>query len=151
VLCLVEYKLVPVQEDEMWLDVEPFPQTYKRQETVVPLYDLLHNDKESGQDVFHYHVNNRYVKGFPDRLRVDMPLKENQSLQYRFIKKVKDVETATTATELVNTSKLKHKCIVNGKCPHKGYDLTNELPDENGVVTCPLHGLKFNKQKQLIK
>lgn len=33
-----------------------------------------------------------------------------------------------------------------GKCPHKGVDLRQVLPDENGIKTCPAHGLRFDKQ-----
>lgn len=27
-------------------------------------------------------------------------------------------------------------------CPHRKYDLSQHTPDENGIVTCPLHGLR---------
>lgn len=34
----------------------------------------------------------------------------------------------------------------NGKvCPHKGYSLEGIDPDADGVVTCPLHGSRWNK------
>jgi hypothetical protein len=29
-------------------------------------------------------------------------------------------------------------------CPHRGYDLSRETPDAEGIVTCPLHGLRWN-------
>lgn len=34
-------------------------------------------------------------------------------------------------------------CLVRGICPHRGYDLSHE-PVIDGVVTCPLHGLRFD-------
>ena len=42
--------------------------------------------------------------------------------------------------------------MVNGmKCPHRGYDLSKE-PIVNGVITCPLHNLKFDAiTKKIIK
>lgn len=36
-------------------------------------------------------------------------------------------------------------CKMVGRiCPHRGYDLSHEPVDENGVVTCPCHGLRWN-------
>lgn len=29
-------------------------------------------------------------------------------------------------------------------CPHRGYDLSHEPVDASGIVTCPLHGLRWN-------
>jgi len=60
-----------------------------------------------------------------------------------------------THVDLIKKSKLKHNCIYKGKCPHRGFDLSNTKPtiDDNGesVIRCPLHSLKFNaKTKQLI-
>lgn len=34
----------------------------------------------------------------------------------------------------------KLKCL---KCPHKGVNLSDRIPDENGIITCPSHGLRF--------
>ena len=28
-------------------------------------------------------------------------------------------------------------------CPHRGADLSNIAPDEDGIITCPLHGLRW--------
>jgi nitrite reductase/ring-hydroxylating ferredoxin subunit len=39
----------------------------------------------------------------------------------------------------------KDKFIKCGRCPHKGTLLTS-CPSERGVVTCPAHGLRFNKK-----
>lgn len=33
--------------------------------------------------------------------------------------------------------------LVDGKCPHQGTDLTGIEPDRQGVITCPLHGLRW--------
>lgn len=37
------------------------------------------------------------------------------------------------------------------KCPHRGYDISQVSPDKNGIITCPLHGLKFGTDGQIIK
>ena len=34
-------------------------------------------------------------------------------------------------------------CLTRGVCPHRGYDLRNEAVVD-GVVTCPLHGLRWD-------
>lgn len=34
-------------------------------------------------------------------------------------------------------------CLRRGVCPHRGYDLSRE-PVVDGVVTCPLHGLRWD-------
>jgi hypothetical protein len=31
----------------------------------------------------------------------------------------------------------------NGKCPHRGFNMAQVLPDEYGVKTCPMHGMRF--------
>ena len=36
------------------------------------------------------------------------------------------------------------RTLTNGHiCPHRGTDLTGIFPDDDGVVTCPLHGLRW--------
>ena len=37
-----------------------------------------------------------------------------------------------------------------GVCPHRGADLSTMTPDDQGVVTCPLHGLKWNLETGLM-
>ena len=32
----------------------------------------------------------------------------------------------------------------DGRCPHRGADLSDLTPDETGVITCPLHGLRWH-------
>lgn len=34
-------------------------------------------------------------------------------------------------------------CLKRNVCPHRGYDLSRE-PVVDGIVTCPLHGLRWN-------
>ena len=37
-----------------------------------------------------------------------------------------------------------HASLLPGKiCPHRGADLSEAQPDEQGVITCPLHGLRW--------
>lgn len=146
VLCLIEYKWINEEVDEQWLwmDLEPHHRQSRRVELVFPLINHPHNDIENGQEETHYHIDFRYPMSPPTYSRVDLPLKHNQKLEYRMLSKIKDKHSHITHINLISKSKLKHKCIHKGKCPHRGYDLSNEIPDENGIITCPLHGLKFD-------
>lgn len=44
------------------------------------------------------------------------------------------------------TDQYRNKTLVEGRyCPHRRADLTSIPPDENGIVTCPLHRLRWCK------
>jgi len=38
----------------------------------------------------------------------------------------------------------------NRRCPHRGADLTHCKPDANGIVTCPMHGLRWHSDTGLL-
>ena len=84
-----------------------------------------------------------------------MFLENDESIVYFALPVVSTEHKVITPVKFISKSKLKHKCIYKGKCPHRGYDLSQETPI-NGVITCPLHGLKFdvktkkNNQKSTI-
>jgi len=160
VLCLIEK--IPrniyfnsLDEQVLWMDLID-DTNYKPKEIIIPLYNHAHSDKENGQPEIHYHINTKYQainRQFLKDItlsRIALPLKSNQKLEYRLCTKISDIEFLPTSVEAIKKSKLKRKCIHNGKCPHRGFDLSNEKPDENGVITCPLHGLRF-KSKKLIE
>jgi hypothetical protein len=159
VLCLVKTRwltseeILYLDEELMWLDSET-KRVQKKEEYLTPLIDHLHNDKENGQSNFHYHVDTRFIADiFKDyfNIRVDPnKLEVDETIEYRWLKKYRDEIDFTTPTELISKSKLKHKCIYKGKCPHRGYDLSQVKPDENGCKTCPLHSLKFDKNGNII-
>jgi len=153
VLCLVETNwtedLQWWSDQEAWLDNEPHDRwsvmkSSIMKQKIIPLIDHPHSDKENGQKEIHYHVNSLYVDNYPLEFRISLPLKENQKLEYRYLKKVRNIEIFSTTVKLISKSKLKHKCIHKGKCPHRGFDLSNIKPDENGIITCPLHSLMFD-------
>ena len=165
VLCLVVPQtksqkeiLNQIWDQEYWLDdveVSSRVNGMINDEVIVPLIDHPHNDIENGQKEIHYHIDDRYmgsrrasVNGF-SIVRVALPLKEGR-LEYRMLEKEHDLINTTTPTELIKNSKLKHKCIHKGKCPHRGYDLSSEKAVD-GVITCPLHGLKFDKSTGKLK
>ena len=148
ILCIIEKHIVEDlewDEQEIWMDLKPI-KTYIIKEKIIPIYNHPHSDKENGQNEIHYHIDSRYVKNTNIYdLRITLPLNQNQTLEYRMLKKIHKKEKFITPVSLIKNSKLKHKCIHKGKCPHRGYDLSNEIPNKNGIITCPLHGLQFDK------
>lgn len=131
------------------------------EDSYIPLIDHPHNDKENGQSEIHYHADTRYLNlnkykssVFLNResdTRIDLPLRSNERLEYKMLKMISTDSLYITHVDFISNSKLKHKCMHKGKCPHRGYDLSKEK-SKNGIIICPLHGLQFNeKTKQLIE
>lgn len=131
-----------------------------KEDGFIPLYDHPHNDVENGQSEVHYHVDLRYTDRYAYHtpkackrtadLRIDLPLLDNEKLEYRNLEIQDETFNYVTPVEYIKNSKLKHKCIHKGRCPHRGYDLSNVTP-KNGIIECPLHGLHFDATtKQLV-
>ena len=147
ILCLIETNYIEELDwdDQIyWMDLQHPIKSTSIKRTIIPLIDHPHSDKENGQNEIHYHVDTRYISSLPTKLRINLPLKENQRLEYRYLTKCRENEMFPTSVKLISKSKIKHKCIHKGKCPHRGFDLSNIKPDENGIIKCPLHSLKFN-------
>lgn len=133
---------------------------------ITPVINHPHSDMENGQRESHYHMDTRFFQqqvctklSYKDAAIIS--LIEDFKKQYQFYNKDRvfpfdkctlhyialpvvqlKFEMITTVTFIKN-SKLKHDCIHNGKCPHRGYDLSQVEP-VNGIITCPLHGLQFD-------
>lgn len=157
--CLVRYE-IESEESEIWRDLsEP-----KRKIFICPVINHPHNDVENGQKETHYHLDYRFIKytnnsDFPIVVNkhsrhifgeVDRPTQEYGELKYIALPVINENFAGITPVELISKSKLKHKCIHKGKCPHRGFDMAQVKVDKNGIKTCPLHGLKFNNQNMLI-
>lgn len=111
----------------------------------IPIYPHLHNDKENGQLEQHYHRDTRFDSPnyIPVRLVPGLD-GVTDIIENKLAKCISTTEKVITPIEFIKKSKLKHKCIHKGKCPHRGYDLSEESAID-GVITCPLHGLKFDE------
>lgn len=133
---------------------------------ITPVFNHFHSDKENGQKEGHYHADYRFIKhkangDFPQAVsnhsrhiflsNGSRLLKVGTGkLEYFALPVINETFTGITDVRLISKSKLKHKCIHKGKCPHRGFDLSQVSPVD-GVITCPLHGLKFDsKTKQLL-
>lgn len=147
VLCLLEFEKIELSEEEIWKDEIDYNvnNKYLIKEKLTPLINYPHSDKENGQKEVHYHVDDRYISNTSYK-RITLPLKKDTYLVYRKLNKIKNVISGITPSKYIKNSKLKYNCIYKNKCPHRGYDLSNEKPDKNGIITCPLHGLKFNSK-----
>ena len=144
-----------IDEQDLWRDEEEF--FFDGFYFIVPLIDHPHSDKENGQEEIHYHVDDRCLgkqklsRCYTISRTYSRITKGKYKLDYFYLKKHDKIVRTKTSSKLIKNSKLKHKCIHKGKCPHRGYDLSNEIADKDGVITCPLHGLKFDKfSKKLI-
>jgi nitrite reductase/ring-hydroxylating ferredoxin subunit len=130
---------------------------------ITPILGNFHYEDNLGQK--HYHPDLRFIKynglngneklgeiqnKIPAKLHSkhefqavtikESDLKNGYKIDY-FILRIYNTHNWQTFSDLTNEEdfKIKHLCK---KCPHKGYDLTNE-PLVNGVVTCPLHKKRF--------
>lgn len=148
----------PLKKDELFL----VPCIYRNQygfEYITPVINHPHNDVENGQRITHYHADLRFLKFDYDcdgMLRI-----KNEHSKYIFCENNRptlrvDGEIVHILLPVINEnfaglthpvhikkSKLKHNCIYKGKCPHRGYDLS-QVPIVNDVIMCPLHGLRFD-------
>lgn len=131
---------------------------------IIPLINHVHNDIENGQRERHYHGDSRFNVPQPhvpkdwhvrsgELLR--LVIKENGDIvdfgghNTLFLEEIElyrtdEIHGGETDLNLITKSKLKHKCIHKGKCPHRGFDLSN-IKAVDGVITCPLHSLQFDE------
>lgn len=143
-----------IEEDFLWRDLKNNKYKQNKRKLCIPIINFPHSDSENGQDYIHYHADTRFIdnKLFFDLSNEDIlrPKKiENSKVIYRTKLCVHEKIYSITNSIFIKNTKLKHKCIYNGKCPHKGYDLSNVIPESN-IITCPLHGLKFSKETGIL-
>lgn len=159
VLCAIVPQLIfeEISEEDLWMDLEDYSIRAKQSYyTIIPLIDHPHSDIENGQKEVHYHADKRYNGRQPNlgKYKIDVvdirPVKGKYETKYFDLIRYADKHSSVTPVNFIKNSKLKHKCIHKGKCPHRGFDLSGIKPI-NGVITCPLHSLKFDeKTKKLI-
>lgn len=159
VSCLVKKEYISKGLDELWLDLEN--KKTKERLHILPIINHIHNDIENGQIESHYHLDYRFIKhkkdnNFPSIINKHSyhifgseirPLKNFGKLEYHILPVINEEFSGITPLKMISKSKLKHKCIYKGKCPHRGYDLSQVEPNKEGIVVCPLHGLKFKNSK----
>lgn len=162
VSCIVTRSLSP-HNDYRIVDGEPVV-VFNEHVFITPVINHPHNDRENGQPTPHYHVDYRFVRHQADA-RFPTPVSHHSThryvenirplapavLEYILLPVINETFAGITPAGLISKSKLKHNCIYKGKCPHRGYDLSQVAPID-GVITCPLHGLQFDSATgQLLK
>jgi hypothetical protein len=126
--------------------------------TIIPVLGPAHADPELRAVKAHYHIDWRFM---PSEIRrelrneqagrekgivvwaCDVLRTEEQAWPYRLPAEAWpswDKVVRPTLEGIYAKAHLKPGLI----CPHKGADLTHCPADENGVVECPLHGLRWN-------
>jgi nitrite reductase/ring-hydroxylating ferredoxin subunit len=111
--------------------------------------DNLHGDKENGQPHRHYHIDTRFEQSGYE-LRIDEHRITSKDYEERVC--IALFAGFGTGVDFLVNSKIRRCITPNGRCPHKGYDLSTIEPDKNGEIHCPLHDLKFNaKTGQMIE
>lgn len=152
--CIVRTERIEKDEQEIWMDLNNGSSVTKR--FICPIINHPHNDVENGQRGIHYHLDYRFFKhnndddfpSVPKNQSYNLaifdvrPRPEHGQIEYIALPVINEEFTGTTPTAFIQNSKLKHKCIHKGKCPHRGYDLS-QVKSKNGIIKCPLHGLQF--------
>lgn len=122
---------------------------------ITPIINHAHNDIENGQKEIHYHADFRFIKHKSGRIinrdsryvfghEIRPELGVHGNMEYILLPVINEQFYGITPSEMIKNSKLRHKCIHNGKCPHRGYDLSQVQPID-GKIICPLHGLAFDE------
>jgi hypothetical protein len=151
----VDYKLF--EEEDLWRDEVDYSQRDLALRYIVkyipsrisPIINHPHNDVENGQPIPHYHADDRF-KIEDTNNYVQYRIDVGDSIEYLPLKCIRTTIDSPTGVHGTYKAKIKHNCIHKGKCPHRGMDLS-QVPEIDGVITCPLHSLKFNaKTKQII-
>ena len=151
--------------------------TGKRILYITPVFNLPHNDVASGQREIHYHTDYRFVRvkmkvrgPARDRYKFSFPKVVRRHSEHLFVETIRPtlehVENflvyyelpvinegfvGITPPETINKEAIKHKCLVRGKCPHRGFDMSQVEGNQQGIKTCPMHGLRFNKEGRMLR
>lgn len=156
-----EYYLVPcivkeqnenlIDEDEYYREerLEILPHKFV---FITPVFNNYHNDISTGQHNHHYHhdsrwslkelsLNNKQIIGQYSGGRFN-----SNKLEYFVLKCISNTPVGNTPSTIFKNIKFP-KCMKNNKCVHKQFNMNTVVEDENGIKTCPLHGLQYRKNK----
>ena len=121
---------------------------------VVPIIDSPHNDRENGQSEIHYHSDTRFIK-CNDESRMEFKIDEGRiefegdvfeikshrvelgkdgEMEHHVLPVVSTKHNFPTQLVFIRNSNLRHKCIHKGKCPHRGFSLSKEIPVNGKII-----------------
>jgi hypothetical protein len=117
----------------------------------IPVLPNLHDEIEiDGDPIKHYHADSRFINPelksyLPAIIETWLVSTETTVKELPYFQDFTDKQPAyfpfLSGQYLVLKQNVTLKKLV---CPHQNYPLDECTPDENGTVTCPLHGLKWN-------
>lgn len=154
-----EYYLVPcvinktdiyqTDDEELYWREEKLHINYYPESYITPVINNYHNDVKTGQKEFHYHVDHRfevplYCGRYIQKGTISRPT--DKQLEYLPLKCISLENRGITRVNIFKTIKFS-KCMKNNKCVHKQFNMNTVVEDENGIKTCPLHGLQYRKNK----
>ena len=99
----------------------------------------------------HYHVDARFTpehyydyteKRFHASIGAEGVLERDKEMRYMLCQREMPQQSLFTVFGKKFVEKHEGKKAKCGRCPHRGIDLTH-MPEKNGIVTCPAHGLRF--------
>lgn len=153
--------LVPcVQANESAFNYKPWFAHYGEW---VPILLPAHDDPEISKGGYHFHLDHRFIsKSLWNRLRYhrfagagsviwfqdggadSLLVSTTPVLKIRLCKR-RPLSSFPTDKHVHGTLEKLYegKCVVGGKCPHRGVDLT-DCSDASGFIVCPGHGLVIN-------
>lgn len=120
--------------------------------TPIPIIGDLHQDPELDADFPHYHYDNRFIEEpiAPGRIVAVVDHGQDDAIivprRILYLKK-RCYRSRVEFPEIlaIKLQRSHQNCTLNwGYCPHRNAYLGNILPDTDGNVICPAHGLEWN-------
>lgn len=114
---------------------------------IVPVLWPPHRDELDRQPERHFHVDHRF-RAERSVLGLRPVLGEHTSLKWHRMRVLSSNPNgdATPVGFIHNAiAALPCNAMLKGKCPHKDFNLAQVEADANGVITCPMHGMRFSK------
>lgn len=135
----------------------------------IPINGKPHTDEELGVSWEHYHIDWRYLNEYERRsafLRAglgsadtdyyfvvvraeDVIRLEERQLVRCDLKGFEPAEAFATWLPILEKNYEGVTCKGN-RCPHRGADLSNCIPDKKGRITCPYHALVIDKKTMTV-
>lgn len=129
------------------------------EEILAPVVPIPHHDSEIGFNVWHCHYDFRFftqlhLKALLPRRKINpaivAPLYDFTILEtapmplQRGWRKLFGCASETIHTHCPTPDKaINKKALKCGRCPHKGFQFDGSNITKDGIMECPLHGMKF--------
>lgn len=136
---------------------------FRGEDTFVPIIGKHHTDPQFGNEIDHYHVDGRFIKKSIGHIIIDEKGHTNNiidihSERFKGITvKIRKCVRSTTGINPPNWGDAAHeykkwykgyvgRTCTHKVCPHRGAI----MQERDGILVCPLHGLKASKETETI-